>query len=72
MSTISVQEIQRDPQELLDRLAAGEVLVLLDGHRVVGEVRPMVARPGKERSWGLSLGEFTVPDDFDAPLSEIF
>ena len=70
MSTVSLQELQRDPAALLDRVEAGEHLVVVREGRPVAELRPVApARPGP-RPFGLAAGEFTVPDDFDAPLPE--
>lgn len=70
MSTISLQELQRDPATLLDRVEAGERLVVVRGGRPVAELRPVpITRPGA-RPFGLCAGAFTVPDDFDAPLPE--
>jgi len=70
MSTISVQEIRRDPAAFLQRLAAGETILVLDGQRTVAEVKPLAERALGQRPWGLAAGEFTVPDDFDAPLPD--
>jgi antitoxin (DNA-binding transcriptional repressor) of toxin-antitoxin stability system len=70
MSTVSLQELQRDPEALLDRVEAGEHLVVLRGGLPVAELRPVPStRPGP-RPFGLCAGAFTVPDDFDAPLPE--
>jgi antitoxin (DNA-binding transcriptional repressor) of toxin-antitoxin stability system len=70
MSTISVQEIRRDPGDFLERLAAGEAILVLDGQRAVAEVRPLGAHRSNQRPWGLAAGDFTVPDDFDGPLPD--
>ncbi|MDB5173253.1 MAG: hypothetical protein JWN51_2026 [Phycisphaerales bacterium] len=70
MSTISVQEIQRNPADFLHRVAAGEAILVLDGQRAVAEVKPLGARPAGQCPWGLAAGEFTVPDDFDVPLPD--
>jgi antitoxin (DNA-binding transcriptional repressor) of toxin-antitoxin stability system len=60
MSTISVQDIQRDPLGFLQRVEAGEGFVVVRGERRVAEVRP----------FGLCAGQLTVPADFDRPLPE--
>ena len=70
MSTISVQEIERDPAEFLHRVVAGEAILVVDGQVVVAEVKPLGSRGIDQRPWGLAAGEFAVPDDFDAPLSD--
>jgi prevent-host-death family protein len=70
MSTISSQELQRNPDALLDRVEAGEHLVVVRGGRPVAELRPMSGTQPGPRPFGLCAGAFTVPDDFDAPLPE--
>lgn len=54
---------------LLDRVEAGETVLITRRHRVVAEVRPAggVTRT-KPRPIGLCKKEFTTPADFDAPL----
>ncbi|MBO0700590.1 MAG: type II toxin-antitoxin system Phd/YefM family antitoxin [Zavarzinella sp.] len=70
MSTVSVQDLQQSPGTLLDRVEAGEHLVVIRGGRPVAELRPVVAaRPGP-RPFGLAAGAFAVPDDFNAPLPD--
>jgi prevent-host-death family protein len=66
MSTVSLDDLKRDPLALLARVAAGEQLVIAQDGRPVAELRPPPA-PGS-RPYGLCAGEFVVPDDFDAPL----
>lgn len=68
MSTITVQEIQRDPSGFLSRVQAGESLVVLSNDRPVAEIKPISASTAEPRPYGLCAGQFTVPDDFDAPL----
>ena len=70
MSTIRVQDIRADPADFLHRIAAGEAMLLLDGQAAVAEVKPLGSRSAVQRPWGLAAGEFTVPDDFDAPLPD--
>ena len=54
---------------LLDRVEAGETVLITRRHRVVAEVRP-AGSPGrtKPRPIGLCRKEFRVPANFDAPL----
>jgi antitoxin (DNA-binding transcriptional repressor) of toxin-antitoxin stability system len=68
MSSISVQEIQRDPLAFLRRVEAGEAFVVLRGEQALAEVRPVAAANGQPRPYGLCAGQFTVPADFDQPL----
>jgi antitoxin (DNA-binding transcriptional repressor) of toxin-antitoxin stability system len=68
MSTITVQDIERDPLAFLRRLEAGEALLVVRGDHALAEVRPV--QTAARRPYGLCAGEFTVPDDFDHPLPE--
>ena len=70
MSTISVQEIQRDPLAFLRRVEAGEAFVVVRGDRPLAEVRPLATVATQPRPFGLCAGRFTVPADFDRPLPE--
>ena len=68
MSTISVQEIQRDPLAFVGRVEAGETMLVVRGERPLAEVRPMATGAAQLRPFGLCAGQFSVPDEFDAPL----
>jgi antitoxin (DNA-binding transcriptional repressor) of toxin-antitoxin stability system len=70
MGTVSLQEIRSNPEALLDRVEAGERLLVLRGGRPVAELRPVPTLQTGPRPFGLSAGAFTVPDDFDVPLPE--
>jgi antitoxin (DNA-binding transcriptional repressor) of toxin-antitoxin stability system len=70
MSTVSLKELQRDPDALLDRVEAGERFVVVRGGHPVAELRPLPATQPGPRPFGLCAGAFTVPDDFDAPLPD--
>jgi prevent-host-death family protein len=69
MSNVTVDEIQRDPLRYLQRVEAGEVLVISRSNKPIAELRP-IASSKQLRPFGLCAGEFTVPDDFDATLPE--
>lgn len=69
MSTITVQDIQRDPVAFLQRVEAGEWFLVLRGEQPLAEVRPLAASGGP-RPFGLCAGQFTVPAEFDHPLAE--
>jgi len=70
MSTISIQEIERDPLAFLHRVEAGEAFLVLRDDRPVAEVKPVCPPEPQLRPVGLCSGEFTVPADFDEPLPE--
>ncbi|HEX7193169.1 MAG TPA: type II toxin-antitoxin system prevent-host-death family antitoxin [Thermoanaerobaculia bacterium] len=66
---VSVEDIKRDPESVLDRVREGETLVITERDEPVAEIRPIEAihRP---RPFGLAKGTFVVPDDFDDPLPD--
>lgn len=66
MSIVSVEELERNPSALLERVEAGESLIVERGGRPVAELRPVAGR----RPFGLCAGAFVVPDDFDAALPD--
>jgi antitoxin (DNA-binding transcriptional repressor) of toxin-antitoxin stability system len=70
MSTISVQDIQRDLLAFLRRVEAGESFLVVSGEHPLAEVRPVAAPAMQPRPFGLCAGQFTVPPDFDRPLPE--
>lgn len=70
MQTVSVQDLQKDPGAVLDRVEAGERIAVFRDGRSIAELHPVMAPPVALRPYGLGAGEFTVPDDFDAPLPE--
>jgi antitoxin (DNA-binding transcriptional repressor) of toxin-antitoxin stability system len=53
----------------LRQVEAGETLVIVRSDKAIAELRP-IAQSKQLRPFGLCAGEFTVPDDFDAPLLE--
>ncbi|MBM4297155.1 MAG: type II toxin-antitoxin system Phd/YefM family antitoxin [Deltaproteobacteria bacterium] len=70
MAKVSVEEMQRDLSACLQRVEAGETLTIIRAGKPVAEVKPLHARLETLRPFGLCAGDFTVPDDFDAPLPE--
>lgn len=70
MLSVTVDEIQRDPAKYLRQVEAGETFVILQADKPIAELRPISSIGKQLRPFGLCAGEFTVPDDFDAPLPE--
>ena len=70
MAKVSIEEMQRDLPACLRRVEAGETLTIIRAGKPVAEVKPFPTRAETRRPFGLCAGEFTVPDDFDAPLPE--
>jgi prevent-host-death family protein len=68
MVQVNVDDVQRNLQAYLERVEAGETLVIVQNNVPVAEIKPLSNLPRKSRPFGLCAGEFTVPDDFDAPL----
>jgi prevent-host-death family protein len=68
MVWVDVEEIQRDLSAYLQRVEAGETLVIVQAGRPVAEVKPIVSGTKALRPFGLCAGEFSVPDNFNAPL----
>jgi len=69
MLNVTIDEIQRDPLKYLYQVEAGETLIIVRSDTPIAELRP-IASNKQLRPFGLCKGEFTVPDDFDAPLPE--
>jgi len=74
MTTISVDDMQRDLIGYLRRVQAGETLVITQANKPLAEIKPVsepTARDVKQlRPFALCEGDVVVPDDFDAPLPE--
>jgi antitoxin (DNA-binding transcriptional repressor) of toxin-antitoxin stability system len=70
MTRVSVEEIQQDVSAVLRRVEAGETLIVVRTGKPIAEIKPVIASPEALRPFGLCAGEFTVPEDFDAPLPE--
>jgi antitoxin (DNA-binding transcriptional repressor) of toxin-antitoxin stability system len=69
MLNVTIEDIQRDPLRYLHQVEAGETLVIFRSEKPIAELKP-IAVGKKLRPFGLCAGEFSVPDDFDAPLPE--
>jgi antitoxin (DNA-binding transcriptional repressor) of toxin-antitoxin stability system len=71
MVQVTLDEITHDLKTYLDLVEAGQTLVILKAGKPVAEIKPIVSGAKTPRPFGLCAGEFTVPDDFDAPLPEV-
>lgn len=69
MSNATPEEIQRDHLMILCQVELGESFSIPPADKPISELRFI---PGSKnlRPFGLCSDEFTVPDDFDAPLPE--
>jgi antitoxin (DNA-binding transcriptional repressor) of toxin-antitoxin stability system len=70
MKTITVQEIQQDLIDWLQRVKAGETLVILEEDKPIAEIKPVVSNGEGLRPYGVCAGDFVVPEDFDEPLPD--
>jgi antitoxin (DNA-binding transcriptional repressor) of toxin-antitoxin stability system len=70
MMQVSVEDIQQNLLIYLQRVEAGETLVIVRAGQPVVEMKPVKTGVEGLRPFGLCAGEFTVPEDFDAPLPE--
>jgi prevent-host-death family protein len=71
MTTITLDDMQRDVTSYVKRAEAGETIRVTDGGRPVAEIKPVVKSSSLQRPFGLFAGQFTVPDDFDEPLPHL-
>ena len=70
MTQVSIDEIKRDLPTFLQRVEAGETIIITQAGKPKAEIKPIASESEKSRPFGLCTGEFEVPDDFDAPLPE--
>lgn len=65
---VTVEQLQSEANSLVDRVEAGESIVVTRSGRPVAEIRPLHLASQGQRPAGLCVGEFVVPNDFDDPL----
>ena len=70
MVQVSINEIEQNLPAYLQRVEAGETIVIVKAGRAIAEIKPVVSTSKRLRPFGLCAGEFIVPDDFDEPLPE--
>lgn len=70
MIQVAVDRIKQNLPAYLQRVEAGETVVIVKAGKPMAEIKPVVAASKKLRPYGLCAGEFTIPDDFDSPLPE--
>ena len=65
---VGVHEAKTNLSKLLRRVEAGEEITILRGGEPIAVLVPSPSRTRRE--FGIDAGVFTVPDDFDTPLSD--
>ncbi len=66
---VNVHEAKTHFSRFLERAMAGEEIIIARNGMPLVRLTP-VAAPEGERTEGLSKGEITISEDFDAPLPE--
>lgn len=69
MLHITIDDIQNNPSKYLRQVEEGESFVIMQGDKPIAELRP-ASSVKQLRPFGLCAGEFTVSNDFDAPLPD--
>jgi prevent-host-death family protein len=69
MTKINIHEAKTHLSKYLDRVEAGETIILCRHNKPIAEVRPIPGEaPRKQRVIGGSKGQFTVGPEFFEPL----
>ena len=69
MDTVNIHAAKTNFSRLLERVAAGEEVVIAKAGTPVAKLVPMPP-PLPRRQLGTLAGTFTVPDNFDDPLPD--
>ncbi len=69
MVAVNVHEAKTHLSRLLDRVAAGEEIVIAKAGKPIAKLIPF-KKPPKQRILGQDEGRVWIADDFDAPLPE--
>ena len=64
---VNVHEAKTHLSRLLERVTEGEEVTIMRSNVPIARLVPVSSKPVR-RELGWARGEFTVPDDFDAPL----
>lgn len=71
MTTVNIHAAKTHFSRLVDQAAAGEEIVIARAGKPVARLVPLAAPSEPEkRVLGRMAGQFTIPDDFDAPLPD--
>lgn len=72
MAEVGVHEAKTHFSKLLKRVEAGEEIVITRNREVVARLVPPVDQPPRRLVWGTAEGQFTIPDDFDDSMEDLF
>jgi antitoxin (DNA-binding transcriptional repressor) of toxin-antitoxin stability system len=68
MITVKVEDFDQIFQKYLNRLEAGETIILTREGKPIAEIKPASQNPKELRPFGLSAHKFVTPDNFNDPL----
>ena len=69
MTTFNVHEAKTHFSKILDRVSAGEEIIIAKAGRPVARLVPLEAK-GKARVPGTYAGRILITDDFEAPMPD--
>ena len=69
MISVNVHEAKTHLSRLLERVAAGEEIIISKANKPMAKLAPL-SKPQMDRVPGLDKGVIQIPDDFDAPLPQ--
>lgn len=69
MTEVNVSKAKALLSQLLDQALAGEGVIIMRSERRLVRLMPFENAPTKQ-VLGTAKGDFTLPEDFDAPLPE--
>jgi prevent-host-death family protein len=69
MISVNVHEAKTHLSRLLERVAAGEEILISKAGKPMAKLMPL-SKPQVNRVPGLDKGVIQIPDDFDAPLPD--
>lgn len=68
-NTVNIHDAKTRLSQLIERVEAGEEIVIARAGRPVARLTPLKARLGPRRLGRLD-GRFRIPDDFNSPLPD--
>ena len=69
MIRLNIHEAKTHLSRYLDRVEAGETLILCRHNKPIAEVRP-IQKAKTKRTFGVDEGKFEIPPEFFEPLPE--
>ena len=69
MKQVNIHQAKTELSRLVERVEAGEEIIIARAGRPVAKLTPITKAPGRRRLGPLD-GRFKIPDDFNAPLPE--